>query len=430
MNTQFVVRSVAHAGVALALILSLGACSTDETKTADGSKTDSETTTPPPFQLEFEELSHDSELVVVTSFAFVPDGSGDFFILSHPGELQHMEFDGKRAKVKYSIQIPNTYVDGSAGAVSILFDPNYEDNGYIYIARTLAETHSVLARFTVDFEHPEKMLASEVVILEVEEPHGRKWHNITATGFEEDGETLWATIGEKGRGGNAQRVYNLMGGLVRIEPSHDQDAGGYDLVNKTPVITLDAGAKARPELYAAGFRSPWRALYHKGNYIVGDVGNHKAEEINFVDRAGMNFGWPRAEGPCKDNCDRFDDPWISYPHDVPSHKFIKEDPDAVPTDRRAVYAGWIYQENDEDPYSGKLNDYLLFGDVYIGFVRAALVTDRKKPSFNVGHIVWPSGWAQGPDGYIYVWTMGTTPQTEAEAPGGFYRVRLAEDPAD
>jgi glucose/arabinose dehydrogenase len=60
-------------------------------------------------------------------------------------------------------------------------------------------------------------------------------------------------------------------------------------------------AGARPEIYASGLRVPWRFSFDRltGLLVVGDVGEHRYEEIDIVGRrqlAGANFGWPIFEG--------------------------------------------------------------------------------------------------------------------------------------
>ena len=57
----------------------------------------------------------------------------------------------------------------------------------------------------------------------------------------------------------------------------------------------------RPEIYAYGFRNPWRFSFDRvtGQLLLGDVGQDDFEEIDATTIAaarGANFGWPRMEG--------------------------------------------------------------------------------------------------------------------------------------
>ncbi|NRA35999.1 MAG: PQQ-dependent sugar dehydrogenase [Polyangiaceae bacterium] len=59
-------------------------------------------------------------------------------------------------------------------------------------------------------------------------------------------------------------------------------------------------AMAREDIFAWGFRNPWRLWVDPltGNVWVGDVGNIAYEEINVItpELVGSNFGWPWREG--------------------------------------------------------------------------------------------------------------------------------------
>jgi glucose/arabinose dehydrogenase len=57
-------------------------------------------------------------------------------------------------------------------------------------------------------------------------------------------------------------------------------------------------APPRPEIWAWGFRNPWRFSFDPltGSLWVGDVGEVSFEEITIV-RKGAHHGWPWREGP-------------------------------------------------------------------------------------------------------------------------------------
>ena len=77
---------------------------------------------------------------------------------------------------------------------------------------------------------------------------------------------------------------------------------------------------AKPsEVYAIGFRNPWRASFDKdGRLFVGDVGDRTAEEINLA-APGANYGWGRQDngtapddGPTPGENDGYTDAIHSY----------------------------------------------------------------------------------------------------------------------
>jgi hypothetical protein len=80
-------------------------------------------------------------------------------------------------------------------------------------------------------------------------------------------------------------------------------------------------AGARPEIWAYGFREPWRFTFDRetGDLWLGDVGQGQFEEVDLV-RAGENFGWNVIEGfhPFSERYRRSDavymPPVLSYSH--------------------------------------------------------------------------------------------------------------------
>jgi glucose/arabinose dehydrogenase len=67
---------------------------------------------------------------------------------------------------------------------------------------------------------------------------------------------------------------------------------------RNPLCNADGtGAQNCPEVYALGFRNPWRWSFdsQSGDLWVGDVGQDRFEEIDLVGRNG-NYGWNSREG--------------------------------------------------------------------------------------------------------------------------------------
>jgi glucose/arabinose dehydrogenase len=69
---------------------------------------------------------------------------------------------------------------------------------------------------------------------------------------------------------------------------------------------------ARREIYAYGFRNPYRFAAASGDkLLVADVGEVSFEEVNLLMR-GANYGWPQQEGLCN-GCASVN-PIYAYPH--------------------------------------------------------------------------------------------------------------------
>ncbi|MGE0608108.1 MAG: PQQ-dependent sugar dehydrogenase, partial [Pirellulales bacterium] len=92
-----------------------------------------------------------------------------------------------------------------------------------------------------------------------------------------------------------QDVSNLLSSILRIDVDHQQGEQNYRIPDDNPFVELP---DARPEIWAYGFRNPWRMSFdrEKGDLWVGDVGWQLWEMIYRVQRGG-NYGWSVMEGP-------------------------------------------------------------------------------------------------------------------------------------
>jgi glucose/arabinose dehydrogenase len=104
-------------------------------------------------------------------------------------------------------------------------------------------------------------------------------------------------------GGNAQNLSTPLGKMLRIDPLHPSlttsspDPASGNGQYRIPVGNPFQGAGQVPEIYAYGFRNPYRFSFDRltGDLIVADVGQGTVEEIDRVVLGG-NFGWALKEG--------------------------------------------------------------------------------------------------------------------------------------
>ncbi|HEY7117410.1 MAG TPA: PQQ-dependent sugar dehydrogenase [Tepidisphaeraceae bacterium] len=104
-------------------------------------------------------------------------------------------------------------------------------------------------------------------------------------------------------GGNAQNLTVALGKMLRIDPlSPTLTTGSANPVSangnyRIPADNPFQGAGQVPEIYAYGFRNPYRFAFDKANgqLIMADVGQNTIEEIDRVVKGG-NFGWAVKEG--------------------------------------------------------------------------------------------------------------------------------------
>jgi glucose/arabinose dehydrogenase len=138
-------------------------------------------------------------------------------------------------------------------------------------------------------------------------------HNGGTIAFGPDG-YLYLALGDGGNandvgashiepGGNAQNLTTPLGKMLRIDPLHpSQTMGSADAVSGNGQYRIPDGNPFDapgdvPELFAYGFRNPYRFSFDRdnGELILADVGQNNIEEINRV-TIGGNYGWAVKEG--------------------------------------------------------------------------------------------------------------------------------------
>jgi len=95
--------------------------------------------------------------------------------------------------------------------------------------------------------------------------------------------------------GNGQNLGLFLGKILRIDVDQRDPGKPYAIPGTNPF--KDAGAKVKPEIWAYGFRMPWRFSWDSktGEMYVGDIGQNLFEEVN-MPRLGENHGWNVREG--------------------------------------------------------------------------------------------------------------------------------------
>lgn len=360
-----------------------------------------------PTHIGFEPLPLEGgDFPILTDFVFLPGGE-EFLALNRTGKVGRFRLEEQRAVLLDSFQIPAVFTEGDCAASSIALDSNFSINKIFYVGYCIDTQYNVIKRYVMSETDFASSLFTATNILAAGDPKADiPQHAIGTIQFGPDG-AMWANIGERRRDGNAQDLTNELGKVIRFVPLKQPQASGFELVqgNAFPDDPARSGL-----IYAYGLRNPWRGIFDTaGRYWVADVGSTSYEEINMITKRGQNFGWPIAEGPiCRSgSCASFVRPVRTW-DTSPTHPFILEDPLAKAGSQfRTAWVGIAYRPPAKDPYKGLLTNAVLYGDFYIGFVRAIsvdakgeVVSDR-----HVGHLELPTAWRQGKDGYIYAATM-------------------------
>ena len=264
-----------------------------------------------------------------------PDKTKRLFVVDQIGKIWIIGADGTKMADPF-LDVASKMVTLSTGydergLLGFAFHPQYNTNGKFYIfysapPRSGGPAPGVnwnnlvrISEFKVSSANPNKAdINSEKVILEINHPQSN--HNGGTIAFGPDG-YLYISIGDGGgandtpvghvpdwylvnAGGNGQDVYaNLLGNILRIDVT-----GGtpYRIPSDNPFVK----GPGLPEIYAYGFRNPYRFSFDMGGtheLYAGDAGQVLWEEVDIVKKGG-NYGWNVKEGT---HCFNTDTPSVS-----------------------------------------------------------------------------------------------------------------------
>jgi uncharacterized protein (TIGR03437 family) len=233
------------------------------------------------------------------------DGSNRLFVVQQNGVIRILR-NGSLVTAPFLDIRTKTRASGECGLLGLAFPPGFTDRGYFYVDYTNAAcSESIVARYRMSTNSDVADPASEEVILRQTQPFSN--HNGGRITFGPDG-YLYIGFGDGGSGGdpqnNGQNLGTVLGKILRI----DTESGTvpYAVPRSNPFT----GNKT--EIWAYGLRNPWRFSFDRqtGDLWIADVGQNRAEEINFqpaASKGGENYGWRLMEGlSCftPSNCDR------------------------------------------------------------------------------------------------------------------------------
>ena len=192
---------------------------------------------------------------------------------------------------------------GVENVFSIVFDPDFANNRYVYACIILRsktgkplEDGSRISRFKVTEEVPPRFdIESELPII--------TWlgggHNGCDLAFDNNGCLLISTgdaaePSPPDRLATGQDISDLLSSVLRIDVRGATSDKPYKIPEDNPFRDVPG---ARPEVWAFGFRNPWRMSVDPvtSQLWLGDVGWEKWELIHRVERGG-NYGWSVREG--------------------------------------------------------------------------------------------------------------------------------------
>jgi len=252
-----------------------------------------------------------------------PPGNPDlWWIAEQPGSVWRFDDDDAVLTADLVIDIEAEVDDtgNEQGLLGMAFHPDFVNNGEVFLSyiddRGAAGDFTEVTRYVSLDGGLTLDPTTKEMLFELEQPFDN--HNGGNILFGPDG-YLYLGLGDGGGADDpfdtGQDRFELLGKMIRIDVD---SAFPYAIPPDNPFAD---GVDGLPEIYAFGFRNPWRWSFDRstGDLWVGDVGQNAREEVDLVELGG-NYGWDLMEGDiCHGGaaCNSIPgliDPVIDYPH--------------------------------------------------------------------------------------------------------------------
>jgi len=190
------------------------------------------------------------------------DGSNRLFIVEQGGIIKVLHPGSTTPTVFLNIT-PIVLSGGEQGLLGLAFHPQYATNRRFFVNYTRqTDGATVIAEYKVSAGNPDVADTAEVTLLTIPQPFPN--HNGGMIEFGPD-HFLYIGMGDGGSGndpGNrSQNVNELLGKILRINVDIPDGQIPYSSPASNPFFGSTAG---RDEIYALGFRNPFRWSFDRG----------------------------------------------------------------------------------------------------------------------------------------------------------------------
>ena len=158
-------------------------------------------------------------------------GDDRLFVTEQPGRVLAFANDEAAREAEVFLDIQDRVSDRGSeeGLLGLAFDPAYHENGYFYVYYSASgPRRSVVSRFRLNAGTQQADPASELVIMEIDQPFRN--HNGGQLAFGPDG-FLYVGLGDGGSGGDpmghGRNKGTLLGSILRIDVSRSTSEVPY-----------------------------------------------------------------------------------------------------------------------------------------------------------------------------------------------------------
>ncbi|MEM7180406.1 MAG: PQQ-dependent sugar dehydrogenase [Spirochaetota bacterium] len=299
-----------------------------------------------------------------TDIRFFPNDTTIMLILQKKGTIRWHNWVTGKSGVLLNLKV---IYASEQGLLGMALHPNFLKNGKVYLNYSIQKNNNDYSRVSEwvleNWQNIEKArFSKEKIIFELKQPYGN--HNAGQLAFGSDG-MLYIGWGDGGWRGdpesNGQNPKSYLGSMLRIDIDKQENGKNYAIPKDNP-----KKKNWLPEMWAIGFRNPWRYSFAPdGRLIASDVGQNKWEEVDIVE-SGRNYGWNTMEGfHCyspSSNCKKtgLTMPIYEYGHD----------------EGNSITGGYVYTGNRIPKLKGKY----IFGDFITGRIWAIAIPDKQEKS--------------------------------------------------
>ncbi|MCO6045661.1 PQQ-dependent sugar dehydrogenase [Aeoliella sp. ICT_H6.2] len=226
-------------------------------------------------------------LEVPWSIAFMDDNTA--LITERPGRLR-VVIDGQLHPDPIQ-GTPETVAQNQGGYMDVALDPNYKENGWIYLAYSHSLDGSqdrdakLMTRVVRAKIRDHKWVDQEVVFAAPDFSYSTTRHHFgSRLAFDHEGHLL-ITVGDRGVGDQAQDLRRPNGKIHRVWPDGS-------VPEDNPYADGSEGLKT---VYCYGNRNPQGLAVHPETGVIWETehGPMGGDEVNII-LAGANYGWPKA----------------------------------------------------------------------------------------------------------------------------------------